>query len=251
MTMKSIRIGKDITFIWAVTKNGEPLTSIENITVFAVHEQGDGYQLPITLKDGKIIAVFYGVSQQKTGKYRLTCWYNKGHIEESVVDEVPAVTLVRYSTEADDDLQTVSIELDSSDLQFGAVKGDKGDAATINGHNTVTITGDVVTFDDSNGTITIDAYNKSQVDTKTEANAKAISDEMARAKTAEETLQSNIDDEAATRENAYNELSKSLTDSISNLADVYLTQSDAEKRYVTTSTVSDVKEYSDITTILN
>lgn len=254
MTMKSVRIGKDITFVWAVTKNGEALTSIENITVFAVHEQGDGYQLPITLKDGKIIAVFYGVSQQKIGKYRLTCWYNKGHIEESVVDEVPAVLLVRYSTEADDDLETVSIELDSSDLQFGAVKGDKGDAATINGHNAVTITGDVVTYDD-NGTITIDAYNKAQVDEKIDALNQTISTAVAneenRAKEAEKANSDAIVSEANARTQADKELSEKIDKSIFDLADVYLKQSDAAEKYTTASAVSDTTEYSDISSILS
>lgn len=279
--MKSVRIGKDITFVWAVQRNGEALTSIENITVFAVHEQGDGYKLPITLKDGSIVAVFYGVSQQKIGKYRLECWYNKGRIEESVVDKIDAVTLVRYSDDDDTDggADSVTIQLDSSDLSFAVVKGDKGDAATVNGYNAVTITGDVVTVEGEN--IIIDAYNKTQTDEllATEKSERQSADntlqgnidnEASERKSADETLQSNIDSEvtrakAAEQANAdaiTNETSaRESTDSTlqSNIENEATRAKEAEQAilddvaatYLTASSVSDTTEYSDVSSLLS
>lgn len=124
--MEKIRIGKDITFVWQVRKDGEALTAEDtaNLTLEIAGRNGKFQRLPFEVRDNKIVAVWYGVKQTEVGAYRLTCWYNRGKVSESVVDVVWAVELVQYTTEESfDDLETVTIELEAGNLTFGALKG--------------------------------------------------------------------------------------------------------------------------------
>lgn len=165
--METVRIGKDITFIWQVRKDGRALTAEDaaNMCVVIAARNGKGQSLPFEIVEGKIVAVWYGIKQTEVGDYRLTAWYNKGKIEESVVDVVWAVTLSRYTNEETyDELDPVTIELEAGDLTFGVLKGERGiSISTIEqtqtseesgGINIVTITlddGEQFTFEVRNG----------------------------------------------------------------------------------------------------
>ena len=124
--METVRIGKDITFIWEVRKDGSALTSGDAayMSVEIAARNGKAQNLPFSIVDNKIVAVWYGVKQTEVGSYRLTAWYNRGKVEESVVDVVWAVTLSRYTTEETyDDIDTVTIEIDGGNLTFGVLHG--------------------------------------------------------------------------------------------------------------------------------
>ncbi len=124
--MERVRIGKDIVFQWEVRKDGAALSAEDaaNLTLEIAGRNGKSQRLPFEIRDSKIIAAWYGVKQTEVGAYRLTCWYNRGKVSESVVDVVWAVELVQYTTEESfDDLETVTIELEGGNLTFGVLKG--------------------------------------------------------------------------------------------------------------------------------
>lgn len=113
--------------MWQVRKDGRALTAEDaaNMCVVIAARNGKGQSLPFEIVEGKIVAVWYGIKQTEVGDYRLTAWYNKGKIEESVVDVVWAVTLSRYTNEETyDELDAETIELEGGNLQFAVIQGE-------------------------------------------------------------------------------------------------------------------------------
>jgi len=89
------RIGKDLTFDWTITTNGQPL-SLEgrDLTIILSNPGGDRIVLPFTCNGNTVSFRYYGKDQKRLGVYSLTLWENYGNVGQTAVDKVKAFELV-------------------------------------------------------------------------------------------------------------------------------------------------------------
>lgn len=93
--MKKVRIGKDITFTWTITTNGEssPLTG-RNLTLFIIDPHKKKMERQFTIDGNTITFKFKGTEQKTLGDYSLELWENLNLEGQTVCDNLNAFTLV-------------------------------------------------------------------------------------------------------------------------------------------------------------
>ena len=149
--MNKIKIGKNIKFFWTITYNGEYIDLNEhNVEVEITTPKRTKVIITPTIENGnKLVFSFKG---KTVGSHYLSCYIDRFSDGETSCDYKEPFILVEKSWMEEDakccDLQTEFIKLDGN-IEGGVPgprgpkgdKGDKGEDATINGYNTLTITG--------------------------------------------------------------------------------------------------------------
>lgn len=149
--MNKIKIGKNIKFFWTITYNGEYIDLNEhNVEVEITTPKRTKVIITPTIENGnKLVFSFKG---KTVGAHYLSCYIDRFTDSETSCDYREPFYLVEKSWMEEDakccDLQTEFITL-AGNIAGGVPgprgpkgdKGDKGENATINGYNTLTITG--------------------------------------------------------------------------------------------------------------
>lgn len=96
--MKSIRIGKDIAMVWAITTNGEPVSLVDRDLALCISTpKGGQIDTEFTIggdNNNELHFVYEGRKHQYCGTYHLTLWENYGKVGQTVVDKMDAFRLV-------------------------------------------------------------------------------------------------------------------------------------------------------------
>lgn len=128
--MNKVRLGKDFKIIWDVTINGEPITEMyrDKLTLVMVNPRLSPVEVNFHIKDGKVVAGITHDIQKYLGVHKLSLWYKGEDGVQSVLDEVEAFSLVRFTSDEcweDNDIDTdVDIEIEGN-----LVVSAKGDSA--------------------------------------------------------------------------------------------------------------------------
>ena len=124
------RIGKDLTIRWPIKTNGQPASLAGRQLTLELYDcLGSRRQLPFTIECNAVVTKFFGTTQNRLGKYRLTLWENKGTQGQTAVDACDAFELVPYTFLEKHDTPS-DLTVDTSELSGNiivGVKGDKGD----------------------------------------------------------------------------------------------------------------------------
>ena len=135
--MNRVRIGKDFKILWDVTINGEPISEMyrNQLTLVMVNPRLSPVEVKFFIKEGKVVASITHDIQKYLGVHKLSLWYKGDDGVQSVLDEVDAFSLVRFTSEEswenEDNLDTdVEIELEGNLMV--AVKGDSAYESWLN-----------------------------------------------------------------------------------------------------------------------
>lgn len=115
--MTNIRIGKDIKAKWSVLTNGQATSLVGRDLTLELHTPtGSIVQLDYEIDFNVITFTYHGIYHERTGRYTLTLWENRGKIGQSVVDKTDAFCLVNRS-----ELESANINssLDLTTLDLG------------------------------------------------------------------------------------------------------------------------------------
>lgn len=139
--MRKIRIGKDIEIRWTILTNGSAKSLVgRDLKLHVVSPFYAPRELPISIcadNPNVLESVFRGVDHKETGKYRITLWENFGKDGQTVVDYCDAFALVSTTCEESDadpgNLETVTVDLGTGDLQLLTGDGGSGADAPMDG----------------------------------------------------------------------------------------------------------------------
>lgn len=122
--MTNIRIGKDITAKWSVLTNGQATSLVDRDLTLELHTPtGSTVQLDYEIDFNVITFTYHGIYHERTGRYTLTLWENRGMIGQSVVDKTDAFCLVNRSelesANINSNLELTTLNLGTSSLDLG------------------------------------------------------------------------------------------------------------------------------------
>lgn len=121
--MKSIRKGKDISVVWPILTNGEPLAlGGRDLSLRLRLPQGDEIDMPFSVEANIIAFEYYGRDQKWLGVYGLTLYENYGKVGQSAVDVCEVFELVALTCceggEDDACCTSESVTLESGNIEF-------------------------------------------------------------------------------------------------------------------------------------
>lgn len=98
MSNNKFRIGKDLSIVWSLLTNGEPISlESRHLALELTDPMGYERELSIQVEGCVVKAWFLGDAQKRLGVYKLTLWENRGKSGQTVVDNCNAFELVRCS----------------------------------------------------------------------------------------------------------------------------------------------------------
>lgn len=135
-----IRIHKDIAVRWTIRTNGEdmPLAG-RDISVMLTDPYDGKTKMAIGVVDANVVVfTWYGKDQKHLGKYILTAVENAGKEGSTCLDAVDFVTLVRYTSEEDEQQTAEGLDTESVDLEGDLLQNGRGlsayEVAVANGY---------------------------------------------------------------------------------------------------------------------
>lgn len=120
--MRKIRIGKDISIAWTVLTDGEERSLEGRDLTLVLSDRFSRRRIDFEADGATLRFIVRGTDQKALGDHGLTLWENRGHDGQTVVDSLPAFTLVANTADegwcgdSRPSLDTETVELETASI---------------------------------------------------------------------------------------------------------------------------------------